>query len=280
MHGHAPPMAPSFSSIPVALTIAGSDCSSGAGIQADLKTFAAMGVHGLTALTCVVSETAAVVEAVLPLPPEFVAGQIALLARGFPLAAIKTGMLFSAAHIRVVAAALAGQTCPLVVDPVMMASTGAPLVEPDAIDLYRDLLLPMATVFTPNLDEARVLLDGRSIQRENLCDAAADLAGNFGTAVLLKGGHLRDGIATDVLVENNGTITVFDSPYIDGVSTHGTGCTYSAAITAHLARGCSLVDAVGAAKSFISRAISGSFAWTTSNGRIEALDQIQRPPHS
>lgn len=270
-------MAPSFSSIPVALTIAGSDCSSGAGIQADLKTFSALGVHGLTALTCVVSETAAVVEEVLPLPPEFVGAQIALLARSFPLAAIKTGMLFSAAHIKTVADAVRGQHCPLVVDPVMMASTGAPLIEADAIALYRDVLLPMAAVITPNLDEAGELLGGRNIRREDLRDAAAELALRFGTAVLLKGGHLRDGRATDVLAAG-GSIIEFDDVYVDGVSTHGTGCTYSAAIAAHLARGLSLVEAVGAAKIFITRAIRGSFAWTTAAGRIEALDQIQRQP--
>ena len=267
-------MHPHFSSPPVALTIAGSDCSGGAGLQADLKTFSSLGVYGLTAVTCAVSETALVVEEVFPLPPELVAGQVSLLARSFPLGAVKTGMLFSAPHIEAVVEALSGVTCPLVVDPVMMASTGDPLIEPEAIDLYRRVLLPRATVATPNLDEASVLLDGRKIERAGLAATAVELAERYGTAFLLKGGHLRDGRATDVLAHPGcSRVETFEADFIEGVTTHGTGCTYSAAICAGLAKGLPLGGAVAAAKEFITWAIARSHAWIGSTGRIEALNQ-------
>ncbi len=273
-------MRPTFASPPVALTIAGSDCSSGAGIQADLKTFTAFGVHGLTALTCVVSETALVVEEILALPPDFVADQVRLLARSFPLGAVKTGMLYSASHIEAVLEALAGIEAPLVVDPVMIASTGDPLIEDDAIQLYRDHLLPRATIFTPNLDEARALLESEPITREGLETAARRLADRFGTTVLLKGGHLRDGRATDVLAFPGGGVEILDGPFIEGVTTHGTGCTYSAALAAGLARGWDLSLAAQEAKAFISAAIAGSFAWNRPGGRIEALDQTLPSPRA
>lgn len=263
-----------FTSPPVALTIAGSDSSAGAGIQADLKTFSALGVHGVTAVTCIVSETALVVEDVFPLPPELVAGQVSLLARSFPLGVVKTGMLFSAAHIEAVAAALTGVDCPLVVDPVMMASTGDPLIEPAAVDLYRQLLLPRSTLATPNLDEASVLLDGRKIDRASLKDAALELATRYRTTILLKGGHLRDGRATDVLASpGSNQVHTFEAAYIDGITTHGTGCTYSAAIAAGLAKGLAATDAVAQAKDFITSAIARSHAWLGASGRIEALNQ-------
>lgn len=256
------------------MTIAGSDSSAGAGLQADLKTFSALGVHGLTAVTCVVSETALVVEEVFPLPPALVAGQVSLLAKSFPLGAVKTGMLFSAPHIEAVAGALSGLACPLVVDPVMMASTGDPLIEPEAIDLYRRVLLPRATLATPNLDEASVLLDGRKIERSGLASTARELADRYGTSFLLKGGHLRDGLATDVLaMPGQSSVETFEADFIEGVTTHGTGCTYSAAITAGLAKGLLLGAAVAAAKEFITTAIARSHSWTGTTGRIEALNQ-------
>lgn len=265
---------------PVALTIAGSDSSAGAGLQADLKTFSSLGVHGLTAVTCVVSETSRVVEAVFPLPPDLVGGQISLLARSFPLGAIKTGMLFSAPHIEAVAAALEGILCPLVVDPVMMASTGDPLVEPAAIALYRSVLLPRATLATPNLDEASVLLDNREITRAGLADAAIELADRYGTAVLLKGGHLRDGRATDVLAQPGARhVECFEADFIDRATTHGTGCTYSAAIAAGLAQGLDLAQAVSKAKSFITTAIARSHRWHGPGGPIEALNQSPHAPN-
>ncbi len=176
---------------PVALTIAGSDCSAGAGIQADLKTFQHFHVHGLTAVTCVVSETANIVRAVHPVPVAIVSDQVSLLLDSFPVAAVKTGMLYSAAHVRAVAEILARHPgLALVVDPVMIASTGDPLLEDDAITAYRELLLPLARVITPNLPEAEVLLGEKIPDEAALESAAHRLAERFGTAVLLKGGHL------------------------------------------------------------------------------------------
>ena len=258
----------------VAMTVAGSDCSGGAGIQADLKTFGAFGVHGLTAVTCAVAETAHVVERIEALPPDFVAAQVRLLLRSFPVGAVKTGMLYSAAHIQAVMAGLDGFRGGLVVDPVMVASTGDPLLEPAAVEAYRTQVLPVATVITPNLDEAAVLL-GRRIEGEaGLEPAARDLREAFGCAVLLKGGHLAGDRAIDVLVAGTGQVFRFETPFVRGGATHGTGCTYSAAVAAGLARGWPLPDAVREAKRFITRAIATGFVWQAAAGAITALNQL------
>jgi hydroxymethylpyrimidine/phosphomethylpyrimidine kinase len=259
---------------PVALSIAGSDCSAGAGIQADLKTFQHFRVHGLTAVTCVVSETAEVVRAVHPVPVDVVADQLSLMLESFPVAAIKTGMLYSAAHVEAVASILERQRQPrLVVDPVMVASTGDPLLEADAVDAYRLRLLPLARLITPNLPEAEVLL-GRGIRdAAGLESAARELAAMFGTAVLLKGGHLEGDDCIDVLVED-GEVSRFTARRIPLPGSHGTGCTFSAAITAALADGDHLADAVARAKAFLGEALAGSYRFEASGGpRIHALNQ-------
>ena len=176
---------------PIALTIAGSDCSAGAGLQADLKTFQHFEVYGLTAVTCVVSETAAIVRHVHAIPVAVVMDQVQLLLQSFPICAIKTGMLYSATHIEQLAALLAKYpNIPLVIDPVMIASTGAPLIEENAIQAYRQRLLPLATLITPNLPEAAVLLDRKEILTAEFHQAAHQLAQRYKVAVLLKGGHL------------------------------------------------------------------------------------------
>ncbi len=260
--------------IPVVLSVAGSDCSAGAGIQADLKTFQAFGVHGLTAVTCVVSETANVVRAVHPVPVAVVADQIALLLEAFPVAAAKTGMLFSAAHVAAVAEIFAERRDVfLVVDPVMIASTGDALLEPDAVDLYRSALLPLARVITPNLPEAEELL-GRKIRGEaEMEPAARELAARFGTAVLLKGGHLEGADCLDLLVDGE-EIHRFSARRIAVATAHGTGCTLSAAVAAGLARGDSLRDAVAAAKDFLGQALAGSFTFQRPPAApVHALDQ-------
>jgi hydroxymethylpyrimidine/phosphomethylpyrimidine kinase len=259
---------------PVALTIAGSDCSSGAGIQADLKTFQHFHVHGLTAVTCVVSETANIVRAVHPVPVAIVGDQVSLLLDSFPVAAVKTGMLFSAGHVRAVAEILARHPgLVLVVDPVMVASTGDPLLENDAIDAYRELLFPLARVITPNLPEAEVLL-GEKIPDETALEAAAHrLAARFGTAVLLKGGHLATHDCLDVLAENGGLLR-FRDERIPVAGSHGTGCTLSAAITAALACGESLPQAVETGKKFLGKCLRHSYQFTGPDGEIvHALDQ-------
>ena len=257
----------------VALTIAGSDCSAGAGIQADLKTFQHFQVHGLTAVTCVVSETANIVRAVHAVPVELVRDQVELLMESFPVAAVKTGMLYSAAHVRAVAEILRNwPQVALVVDPVMVASTGASLLEDEAVSLYQDLLLPLARVITPNLPEAERLL-GRSITADTLESAALELSQIYGTAVLLKGGHLQGAECVDVLADA-GTIQRFCAARIAVAGSHGTGCTLSAAVTACLARGEGLARAVERAKDYLGQALRGSYSFKGADGQVvQALDQ-------
>lgn len=262
------PLAP-----PVALTIAGSDNSCGAGAQADLKTFSAMGVYGLTAITCVVSEIPGYVERVQAVRPEVLRSQIRILFEAYPVAAVKTGMLYSRALLRVVSEELADRlgVFHLVVDPVMVASSGDPLLEKSAIRAYEEELLPLADVITPNLDEAAVLL-GRKIRgRAEMCEAACELRAKYGAAVLLKGGHLKSREAVDVLCDGRGT-REFVMPRLARRETHGTGCTLSAALAAGLARGLGLVAATGRAKKYLHRAIGRQFEWRRPRGRVAALN--------
>jgi hydroxymethylpyrimidine/phosphomethylpyrimidine kinase len=247
-------------SLPVALTIAGSDCSAGAGIQADLKTFQHFGVHGLTAVTSVVSETANIVRAIHAVPVDVVIDQISLLLDSFPVGAIKTGMLVSAVHVEAVASLLAQHRhIPIVVDPVMIASTGSSLLEDAAIDSYRRLLLPIAHLITPNLPEAEKLLDIRSITTlAEMESAATQLSKRFGVAVLLKGGHLPGLDCPDILAEGE-KIYRISAQRIATRASHGTGCTLSAAIVAGLARGSGLLDAAESAKDYLGKALGRSY---------------------
>ena len=262
---------------PVALTIAGSDCSAGAGIQADLKTFQHFGVHGLTAVTCIVSETANVVHAVHAVPVGLLRDQVSLMLDSFPVVAVKTGMLFSAAHVRAVAELLAAQAqLALVVDPVMIASTGAPLLEAEAMAVYREHLLPMARLITPNLPEAEALLGATIPNKAALASAALCLAEMFGTSILLKGGHLDGPDCIDLLVAD-GEVFEFSAPRLAVAGSHGTGCTLSAAITARLALGDALPAAVAAAKSYLGDTLRFSYQFTSpSGGSIHALNQATR----
>lgn len=257
--------------VPVALTIAGSDNSAGAGAQADLKTFTALGVFGLTAITCVVAEVPGKVSAIAPVPAEIVAEQIRLSFSSYPVGAIKTGMLHSRTIIEAVCAALENaladrvQKPALVIDPVMIATSGTPLLEPDGIAAYRNRLFPLATLVTPNLDEASVLV-GRKISTEKeMRVASRELCERFGTAFLVKGGHLA-GEAVDLLQTPEGDGAEFSAPRVTGVVTHGTGCTVSAAITAGLASGLPLIQAVAHAKEFVSHAIASHFRWRGIDG--------------
>jgi len=264
---------------PVTLTIAGADCSCGAGIQADLKTFAYHGTYGLSALSCVVTEMPGCVERIDPVPPEALAAQIRLLLEGFPVTAVKTGMLLSADHVRQTLLSLddyltSGKNPKnwLVVDPVMIASSGDPLLQPDTLALYKKDLIHAADLVTPNLNEAAFLLGREIPTRAAFGDAAEELADLFGTAVLLKGGHLEGAEATDILVHPGGTET-YSAPFVPNVDTHGTGCTYSAAITARLAHADNLPEAVGRAKAFVTAAISRHFRW----GKMDALNHSPHP---
>lgn len=246
---------------PVILTIAGSDCSAGAGLQADLKTFQYFGVFGMTAVTCVVAETPNIVRSVHPVPPAILQDQLHVLLEAFPIAAIKTGMLFSKAHIVAVTEILQEHRgIPLVIDPVMIASTGDPLLEDNAIAAYKERLFPLATVITPNLDEAEVLWGSPARDEMAIERAARELSARHGCAVLLKGGHLGGPECADLLVEND-LPTWFRSPRIETAAAHGTGCTLSAAIAANLALGKDLHDSVSLAKGFLSRTLDESFSW-------------------
>lgn len=265
---------------PVVLSIAGSDCSAGAGIQADLKTISALGGYGLTAVTSVVSETPGHVSLIRLLDAEFIADQIRVLFRAFPIRAAKTGMLGGRAQAEAVAETwrdCAGANAFLVVDPVMVATGGGKLLQDDAIDSMRRLLFPQAAVITPNMDEARVLW-GREVRtRDDMAACATDLAREFGTAILVKGGHLEGDAAADVLCQQE-ALTWYESCRTPGVKTHGTGCTYSAAIATGLAKGLALSDAIAEAKRYIGRAITQHFAWTKGQSSVHALNHLQQHP--
>lgn len=244
---------------PAVLSVAGSDSGGGAGLQADLKTFAALGVHGTTAVTCVTAQNPERVASVQALRPELVADQIAAVRSAFHPKAIKTGMLYSAPIIRAVAAALAGSSRPpLIVDPVMVATSGAVLLQPAAVRALVQDLLPLATLVTPNLDETRHLL-GRDVQDiEDLRRAARELRSRFGCAVLAKGGHLPGPEALDVFWDGREEL-LLGAPRIRGLSSHGTGCTYSAAIAGYVALGCPLPLAVQLGKQYITSALASSY---------------------
>lgn len=262
-----PPAAP-----PVALTIAGSDNSCGAGAQADLKTFFAFGVYGLTAITCVVSEVPGRVEHVQAVTPAVLRSQIRILFESYPIAAVKTGMLYSRTLLRVVSEELADRlgVFHLVVDPVMVASSGDPLLKPDAVRAYEEELLPLADVITPNLDEAAVLL-GRKIKgRREMGDAACELRAKYGCSVLLKGGHLRGRDAVDVLCRKEG-VEEFVLPRLPKRETHGTGCTLAAAVAAGLAKGRSPRTAALEAKKFLHRAMARQWEWRRGRTTTAAL---------
>lgn len=269
----------------VALTIAGSDNSAGAGIQADLKTFSAHGVYGLTALTCVVAEVPGKVSRIQAVDQEVVREQVVLSFEAFPVAALKTGMLFSRENVELVAelyGALPGPRPPLVVDPVMVASSGDSLLSAGAVAAYRERLFPLATVVTPNLDEARALLDGAEIpDLAALGEAGHTLCARFGVSFLMKGGHLARGggdRAVDLLVRpGGGKAELFSAPFTPGVQTHGTGCTYAAAVTAGLAHGRPLAEAVRRAKGYVSAAVAGFHRWERP-GRAAATDALDHFP--
>jgi len=244
---------------PVALTIAGSDSGAGAGIQADLLTFAAHEVYGTTALTCLTAQNPGGVTAIEALPVAFVQEQILQVHRYFKIAALKTGMLYSAGIIAAVADFLRGQRkIPAVVDPVMVATSGAGLLKPDALAAVREQLLSLALLVTPNLDEVGVLLGEKPATAADFAAAGQQLAGTYGVAFLIKGGHLPGDELTDVLVKPDGSVKTYISPRVDGVDTHGSGCTLSAAIAANLAKGLALDDAVGAARAYLLRGLERS----------------------
>ncbi len=249
--------------LPVALTIAGSDSGGGAGVQADLKTFAALGVHGTSAIACLTAQNPKRVLAVESCSPQMLRQQIEAVFEEFNPAAVKTGMLYSAPNIRVVAeffgsSKLKTKSLKLVVDPMMVSTSGARLLQPAAEKILREQLLPLAALVTPNLDEAEILTGRKPASIEEMRAAAREIHSRFGCAALVKGGHLR-GVseAVDIFFDGK-TELLLSAPFVKGVRTHGTGCTYSAAICAALALEHDLPRAVEIGKDFITAAIAGS----------------------
>lgn len=245
--------------IPIALTIAGSDSSGGAGIQADLKTFAACGVYGASVIAALTAQNTQGVTAIHQVPPEFITAQIDAVFSDLDVRAVKIGMVSQRAAIEAIAAGLdrwsGGQ---VVVDPVMVATSGDRLLAADAIDALRKLLIPRAALITPNLPEAAALLDAPVAQLErDIVDQGERLLALGCAAVLIKGGHGEGAESTDYLIGKGGVITLA-APRIATRNTHGTGCTLSSAIAAGLAKGESLETSVRQAKVYITAAIAAA----------------------
>ena len=237
------------------MTIAGSDSGGGAGIQADLKTFAALGVYGSSVLTAITAQNTLAVTAVHEIPPDIVAAQIDAVVTDIGADAVKTGMLSSAPIIEVVAAKLREYDLPnVVVDPVMAAKSGDRLLREEAVAVLRDLLLPLATVVTPNLPEAEILV-GRSLpDRDAVRRAAREIVALGPKAVVMKGGHAAGDIVIDILFDGV-SFREYSAPRIHTSSTHGTGCTFASAIAAGLALGLSVEGAVAQAKEYVTEAL-------------------------
>ncbi len=244
--------------VPKALTVAGSDSGGGAGIQADLKTFSAFRVFGMSVLTAVTAQNSLGVTGVHDLPPEFVARQLDAVLDDFGADAVKLGMLSNAGIIRAVADRLrAHNQTRLVLDPVMIAKSGASLLQPEARTALIEVMLPLAEVVTPNLHEASVLAGIAVATEADMEEAARRIHARGPRHVLVKGGHLASS-ATDILYDGR-RFTRFPAPRIDSQNTHGTGCTYSAAIAAGLALGSPLAAAIGEAKAYVTAAIREGF---------------------
>ena len=254
-------------SIPKALTIAGSDSGGGAGIQADLKTFSAYRVFGLSVITAVTAQNSVGVQGVENLAPAFVARQLRSVLEDFGVDAAKCGMLSVAPIIEAAAGVLAEHPIDkLVVDPVMVAKSGDSLLQPDAVEALIRHILPLALVVTPNLPEAEVLSGMTVANREEMEEAARRIGKLGARHVLVKGGHLK-GDAVDILW-NGREVTAFQVPRVESSNTHGTGCTFSAAIAAGLAKGRPLGEAVREAKAYVTKAIREGFALGRGVGQL------------
>ncbi len=274
-------MPPAVARVPIALTIAGSDSSGGAGIQADLKTFSAFGVYGASVLTALTAQNTHGVQGVEPVRPQFVAAQIDSVLADLEVGAIKTGMLANAQIVSAVAERLSGTArLPLVVDPVMVATSGDALLAADAVAALTTELLPLAMLVTPNIPEAAALLGAQAARTEDDMIAQAKALARFGSrAVLVKGGHGEGSEAVDILCDG-GRIIRLAGPRIATRNTHGTGCTLSAAIAALLAGGAGLEEAVRRAKHYVSAALAAGSGLQIGggNGPVDHLYALRRNP--
>lgn len=261
--------------VPRALTIAGSDSGGCAGIQADLKTFGALGVHGMSAVTAITAQDTCRVHEAFALPPRLVSLQIEAVVEDIGVDAVKTGMLSSAAIIAAVAESIGRlQIRKLVVDPVMVSTGGDPLIQQEAVEVLKTLLLPLALAVTPNLHEAAFLV-GRSLDTDAEIRQAAEEIHSMGPAhVIIKGGHRLDTErATDVLFDG-AEFHYFSGPRFNTRNTHGSGCTFAAALTAFLARGLNLSDALAEVKAYISEAIRHSLSLGHGHGPLGHYHQF------
>jgi hydroxymethylpyrimidine/phosphomethylpyrimidine kinase len=252
---------------PVALTIAGSDSSGGAGIQADLKTFAALAVYGASAITALTAQNTRGVSAIQPVPPEFVTAQLEAVFADLAVGAVKTGMLGGRATIEAIAAAFRRWSPPFVViDPVMAATSGERLLPADAVDALRTKLIPLASIITPNLPEAAVLLSEPLATSDAAIESQGRRLLSLGCShVLIKGGHGHGSESIDYLISARSTLTL-GGPRLATRNTHGTGCSLSSAIAAGLAKGEDMETAVRNAKSFIAQAIASADRFAVGHG--------------
>jgi hydroxymethylpyrimidine/phosphomethylpyrimidine kinase len=254
-----------------ALTIAGSDSGGGAGIQADLKTFSALGCYGMSVITAITAQNTREVTAVQPVDAGVVAAQLEAVLSDIGVDAVKIGMLHNAETAAIVAQVLSRDgTAPVVLDPVMVAKSGDRLLSEDAIEALTTRVFPIAELITPNLPEAEAILGHDIAARDDMEAAAQDLMALGPKAVLLKGGHHEAAQVSDVLVhrlESGGLVTRwFDYARVDTPNTHGTGCTLSSAVAAYLARGATLEDAVAGAREYVQAAIEAGAAYTLGHG--------------
>ncbi len=254
----------------IALTIAGSDSGGGAGIQADLKTFSALGVYGASAITALTAQNTQGVQGIYDVPSEFVAAQITSVLSDMNVQAVKIGMLANLGIIQAVAMSLNQfKLCNIVLDPVMIATSGDRLLQDNAVQALRGELFTLASLITPNLHEAAVLLgEPIAINKDDMERQAFALIEQGAKAVLIKGGHGTGSESIDILV-HNGKVQRFVAERVHTKNTHGTGCTLSSAIAAYLARGCDLIDAVGKAKIYVSSAIAAADKLQVGNSKLK-----------
>lgn len=251
----------------VVLTIAGSDCSGGAGIQADLKTMCAHGVYGMSAITALTAQNTLGVKEIIKTPPEFLEKQIDMCLSDIPCDAVKIGMLSSASQVLCVSKALKSHSTPnIVLDPVMMSTSGTKLMEDDAIEALKTALFPMCKLITPNIPEAKELTRLKIEDPEDMKKACTTLYEAYGAPVLLKGGHLESW-ALDILFDGDSFFT-YENEKLASRNTHGTGCTLSSAIASNLALGHELPESVKRAKSYITRAIETAPGLGSGNGPL------------
>jgi hydroxymethylpyrimidine/phosphomethylpyrimidine kinase len=266
---------PDLHTIPQALTVATSDSGGGAGIQGDIKAMEANGVFALSVVVAVTAQNTTAITQIHPLPRAVIDAQLDAVFGDFSIGAVKTGMLYSADIVRVVAERLRKWSAPhLVVDPVMISKTGTTLLQPDAIDVMTRELFPLADLVMPNVPEAERLIGTRIVTVEDARAAAAAIHRLGCRAVLLKGGHLPASPATDVFYDG-ATWTVMPGEWIDARHAHGTGCAYSSAIAAFLAKGADLVEAVRAAKQYVTETIRHGLAIGRGRGPVHHLYRLK-----